>query len=548
MMPPAPANRWSLPRRSTRRLLASLALFLPLSGHAQSVSARGLVTLTSDAEERIRLGQITGRSGTAGYLIRSSSRFWPPNDTTTWSFTVVTPEIRAVRNSGLPYSSNDSYMWAGRGWSTEAMAGIAGNVGPVTVVLAPVAIAEDNKQFQVIPYRQDAKPARSVWANPFHPLPESIDLPLRFGDQRRRRVEAGQSSITVAAAPISFGFATENIWWGPGIRNAITLSSNAGGFPHAFAQLTRPLRSSWGVFDAQWIVGQLSESEFFDADSSNDRRGLAGLAITWSPNADSALTFGISRLVMSARDKRAFPLGAAFDVLHTVGHANADTSTTPIEHGKDQIFSLFGRWVLPESGFEAYAEWARFEEPVSFRDLLEYPGHSQGYTLGVQWAHPLAQRRVFRLQAEASYLEPDPSLRVRPVATTYTSHGVPQGFTQRGKNLGAAIGPGASSQWLAGDMFAPAWRFGVYLSRIRWDNGVAFEPIVPDFKRQDVTLLAGLRANYVWHGVDMGIDFAHAARFDYLYQAFILTPTVTGGIDLINNTLTLTLSTAVWPR
>jgi hypothetical protein len=160
----------------------------------------------------------------------------------------------------------------------------------------------------------------------------------------------------------------------------------------------------------------------------------------------------------------------------------------------------------------------------------------------------LSQQRTFRLHGEVSYLEPDPSLRVRPVAITYTSHSVPQGFTHRGKTLGAAIGPGASSQWITGDVFAPRWRLGAYLERIRWDNGVLFEPIVPDFKRQDVTLLAGLRGSVSWRGMSLLLDFAHAARFDYLFQAYALSPGKTGGIDLINNTVSFTLSSAVWPR
>ena len=214
----------------------------------------------------------------------------------------------------------------------------------------------------------------------------------------------------------------------------------------------------------------------------------------------------------------------------------------------DQIFSLFARWVFPAAGFEAYAEWARFEEPLSFRDLLESPGHSEGYTLGLQWAHPLAEKRTFRLQSEASYLEPDPSLRIRPVATTYTSRGVPQGFTNLGKTLGAAIGPGASSQWLAGDVFAPRWRIGAYANRIRWDNGVLFEDIVPQYKRQDVTLSAGLRGSVSWQGTTVLIDFAHAARFNYLFQSYILGPAKFGGIDILNNTLSVSLSRAAWPR
>jgi hypothetical protein len=155
---------------------------------------------------------------------------------------------------------------------------------------------------------------------------------------------------------------------------------------------------------------------------------------------------------------------------------------------------------------------------------------------------------AFQLQGEASYLEPDPSLRVRPVAVSYTSRAVPQGFTNLGETLGAAIGPGASSQWLAGDFFASWWRVGSYVGRIRWDNGVLFEPIVPEFKRQDVTLFAGLRASVEWQRVRLMADLTHAARYNYLFQAYILGPSQFGGVDLINNTFAITITTAVGPR
>ena len=40
--------------------------------------------------------------------------------------------------------------------------------------------------------------------------------------------------------------------------------------------------------------------------------------------------------------------------------------------------------------------------------------------------------------------------------------------------IGAAIGPGASSQWLAVDYFAPTWRVGVAGGRIRWDDDALY--------------------------------------------------------------------------
>jgi len=502
-----------------------------------------MITLGGETDERIRLGQLVGGSSTDGYLLRTMSRLFPgASERGSWRAGVVEPEARVVRNSGIPFSLNEGSLWAGRGWNGEATTGGFLFAGPVRLIVAPTFVAEENRAFQVIPYPQNATPARSVWANPFHPMPESIDLPLRLGDRSRARVDAGQSSLTVDAPLVSLGVGTENLWWGPGIRNAITLSNNAPGFPHAFVQL-RPLHTSGGTLDGQWILGSLRESDFFDGDSTNDTRSLAGLAVTWAP-PNSGLTFGGARLVMSVRSNNQVPASAAFDVLRRAGQPD---DTTRAAGRRDQISSLFARWVFPHPGFEAYAEWARFEEPRSFRDFLEYPGHSQGYTLGFQWADSLARARAFRLQSEVSYLEPDASIRVRPVAVTYTSRSVPQGFTERGRTLGAAIGPGASSQWLAGDIFAPRWRLGAYLSRIRWDNGTLFEPIVPQYKRQDVTLAAGLRGSASWRGVRALVDYAHAARFNYLYQSYILGPSRFGGIDLINNTFSVTLTTTV-PR
>lgn len=541
------------PRSRRRRwpFAAALALVcLGRAARAQEYVVRPIVTLTSEAEERIRLGQLTGRICSDAFLIRSVSRLITACDTTpSWQYGIVAPEARVIRNSGLPFSINDGSLWAGRGWNGELTAGAFAFAGPLRVIFAPTVVSEQNTAFQVIPYSQIASPPRSVWANPFHPPPESIDLPLRFGDRSRSRIDFGQSSVTYDVPFVSLGVSTENLWWGPGIENAITLSNNAPGFPHAFVQM-RPLHTQYGVFDAQWILGQLRESDFFDTVSSNNRRALNGLAFTWTPPGEPGLTLGTARLVMSQQNKGRVITSSAFDFLRLVGqpNTNPDTSSKAVRGGRDQIFSLFGRWVFAPAGFEAYLEWARFEDPKSFRDLLEYPGHSEGYTLGFQWARPLAPLMTFRLQGEASYLEPDPSLRLRPVAVTYTSRAVPQGFTNRGQTLGAAIGPGASSQWLAGDVFTRGWRFGAYLNRIRWDNGTLFEPIVPEFKRQDVTLLAGLRGSVSWYGVNLAVDFAHAARFDYLFQAYVLGPTKTGGIDLLNNTLSVTLSTALGPR
>jgi hypothetical protein len=548
-------------RRSRTTGLLTIATALSLGARratfAQDTGVAPLITLGSDAEDRLRLGQLLGTQP-AGFLLKSASRLSEPFDSAASPYAVLRPEVRAVHNSELPFSLNQGPMWASVGWNESVLVGGIMRDGRVTLIAAPQFLSEQNLPFQAIPYSQS--PPRSRWANPYHPPPESIDLPLRFGDRPIHHLDPGQSSLTVDAGGVAFGAATENLWWGPGIRNAITLSDNAPGFPHFFAQTRQPAHTRAGTFDVQYILGQLSESGYFDTVSTNNNRSLNGLALTWGTPFDSSLTVGFARLVMGTETSGAFPFSAALDVLGSAGHIDGDTTKPIPRTGRAQITSLFARWLVPGAGFEAYAEWARFEEPISLRDFLEFPGHSEGYTLGFQWAHPMAAARAFQLQGELSYLEPDPSLRVRWTPTTYTSRAVPQGFTQNGRVLGAAIGPGSSSQWLAGDLFAPRWRVGSYLGRIRWDNGVQFERIVPNVQASstaiqipftDVSLFAGVRGSVSWKGSTLLVDFTHGARFNYLFQAYQLGSTRPGffdhigGVDLVNNTLSVTLSSAL---
>jgi hypothetical protein len=192
--------------------------------------------------------------------------------------------------------------------------------------------------------------------------------------------------------------------------------------------------------------------------------------------------------------------------------------------GRDsqQILSLFGRWVFPRDGLELYAEWARHELPASLRDLLVAPTHTQGYTLGLAWSRPLGSgtARSLTLEGELTFLEHSATELDRPAASFYTSPGVGQGYTQRGQSIGAAIGPGASSQWLAAHY---RWRSGgvrLSLQRIRWDNDAYYEVhrVTRQFNAHDVSLLAGVRGEWRAPWADLTLELMREARYDYLFQ------------------------------
>ena len=44
-------------------------------------------------------------------------------------------------------------------------------------------------------------------------------MPERFGNENHNSINTGQSSIRLNWKDISIGLSTENIWWGPSIRN-----------------------------------------------------------------------------------------------------------------------------------------------------------------------------------------------------------------------------------------------------------------------------------------------------------------------------------------
>ena len=524
-------------KRLLHGVLVLTALLAPDDSAGQVWGTQPWTSIGSEAEDRLRLDHLLNGTPTTGYLLRTPSILLSQPDSaresrSRWTLMLLPPELRSVWNSDLPVSMNDGALWAGAGWSARLTTGVRLGVGRSTLILAPDFLYQENAPFQFFPFPQNLEPPRKIHADPFHPLPESIDKPVRFGDETLDEIGLGQSSLTVRLGAVSLGAATANAWRGPGIRNGIIMSNHAPGFPHLFLRTTRPIETRAGKLEGSWILGRLKESDYFDLDPSNDERSLSGLVLTLQPSFEPGITLGLARVVYASKTEKRGWTSAAFDVLRSA---------------PDQIFSLFGRWVFSPAGFEVYGEWARFEQPASFKDFLEFPGHSQGYTAGFQWAARKRGTGVLRVQAEMTNLEPSGAWRVKSIFSTYTSRLVPQGYTHRGQVIGAGIGPGASSQWLAFDFMPEGWRAGAFVGRIRWDNYILWTDVVLHPRREDVSLFWGLRGAVDVLGWNLSGELSHGIRLNYLFQTF-KPDAVTGraeGVDIANTTVTVSLAKAV---
>lgn len=461
--------------------------------------------------------------------------------------TLVPPALELIWNSEIPFTFNDGPLWAGRGLNGWVAGGVSGATdtrhGSVRLVVAPLLAFSQNLPFPIFP---GTAPDRSFYSSPFHGPGNSADLPLRFGDRHLLRIDPGASEIAFERRNARARLTAANDWWGPGVRNALVMSSHAAGVPRIEVSTIRPIPTRAGAVTIKAIAGALTESNFFDR-QPNDYRSLSGAIVTLRPAFDSNFTVGLSRVVYAVIESPLIgPLAHSLDVLtrwEYIGGPGDTTASGSPRQRADQIAALFARWVFPEAGLEAYAEWARMDLPKSPGELLVAPHHSGGYTIGLQYAVPRGAN-VLRLQTEFTYVEQSRVFRDRPSHDFYAGRASSQGYTQRGQAIGAAIGPGGSSQWLALDHFAPRWHGGVFAGRIRWENDALYRQFAPNFMRHDVTVFGGARGSLRSAFTDVSAEITYGYRFNYLFQNGFASP---GGVRTVDKR-NLTLRLSATPR
>jgi hypothetical protein len=484
----------------------------PAQATTRSV-VQALPTVGGALEEAARMAQLRGEEPPDGFLLRSPSSL-SAGPARGVSLMVLAPEVLLAWNSRLPSSFLDGALWAGRGGGALVMAGVDLRLGPVRLVAAPEVTWSANTEFDsYLPpaWREDDPPTYYPdWQRNEH----SIDLPYRMGPGSLAGVRAGQSSLTVQAGPLAFGAASENEWWGPGVRSALVLSNQAAGFGHLFARTARPLRTPAGTLEARWLAGALRDSRWYAPAHGGERgwRSFSAAALVLSPSR--ALSLGAARSVYAPADGMMDALSGGALVF-----TRWDQTGAPMQEPSEQIISLFGRLLLPAAGMEVYAEWARTRLPLTVKDLLEMPEHSQGYTVGLQWLRPLGSGEL-RLQAEHTYLEESPTYAWRTNGSWYASADVPQGYTNEGQVLGSPLGPGGSGQWLAADWLRGRGRMGLFLARVRWDQDAYYDQ-PGGFNRYlayDVSLFGGVRAAVALGQVRLDAEYGLEHRWNIFYQ------------------------------
>jgi hypothetical protein len=448
---------------------ALLMLLITQSAATQSLPVGSLL------EDYLRILQMRGEADVGSFLVRplslgrlrltAESHTWDArlgtarNLSTHGALAVAAPSLRTFVNTSFPVGGADGVVWQGRGVTTVLDGGAVVRVGALTVTARPAVIYTQNAGFDLAPVGLHDMPE---YAYPWF----RIDMPQRFGPTDFWTLDPGQSEVRFDAWGGSLGFGTSNLFWGPGVRNAIVMSQNAPGFPHAFLGTDGMLETVLGGFEARWVWGRLQQSDWFDPSSTSSKRFITGIALAYAPPYFEGLSLGLARVFYVSVPPSGTPVSDYLSVLQGIRKRTIATPENPTgDDAHDQILSLFARWVLAESRFEVYGEWARNDHSWEIRDFLLEPEHSQAYTVGLRQGFDAPGERFATLTAELTHLEASPTFQVRGKGTYYAHHLTTQGYTQRGQIIGAAVGPGGNSQHLGFDLYDPSGRLSIYLER-----------------------------------------------------------------------------------
>ena len=530
------------PRAAALVVLLSLVAAGAL-GAQDSVRTRSALWVGSPLDDYLRLMQLTGEQPLSSRLLRPLEREarlltmsdsaaperspWSMRygsrqraDTGLSAFERYEPILRVTGNTAVPFGGNDGALWAGKGLNFALDLGIAARYGPLTVRLAPSLVYSQNKEF-VLAVLYGAPADMSPYADPYQST--EIDMPQRFGDAPVRRLDAGQSSIQVAGHGVRGGVGTENMWWGPGMGNALLMSNNAGGVPHVFLGTDGPVDVWVGKLEALYTVGFMTSSGFWrpDVPDSLSNRWMKALVVVLEPRGAPGLYLGAGRTYYQYVPADGIGFRDLIGILEAPEKKKLITATNPLgDDSRDQMIELFARWVMPASNFEVYGSYGRNDHAFDQRDLIFEPDHSSASSLGFQKLFLQPSRGFVRLRGEVTSLADGLTSTVRPDPTWYAHHIVSQGYTQRGQIIGAQAGPGGRQADLGLDVYRAWGSVGGFADWRRLNDDVHFRRYGPGSgelyggARHDVFLGLGLRGTALLKYADLSFSLMRQTEYN----------------------------------
>ena len=352
------------------------------------------------------------------------------------------PEWFNSYNTKAPYGQNDGTLWQGKGYNTSLTAGARLEAFGFEATFKPQVSWSQNREFDYMPGVYGSEYSY-FWKG-------NIDLVQRYGDSSFWTFDWGDTEIRYSWNNFTVGFGFQSPWLGPAFLNPMLGSNNAGTYPKFDIGLRKTKvympYTDWylGEIEGRAWLGYLTESDYFDNDSTNNHRQLTGFSVAYSPSILPGFTIGANKICINYwKDKSAKYLNPLY---------STNGSQTGNRIDEDQKMSLFTTWKFPQVGFEVYGEFG--VDDYTGKGFAN-PFHTAIYTVGAKKELSFFRRfQKFNIRPEIifewSNFEMSQDFQLQWNYMGYYSHGfIAQGYTQNGQILGAGSGYFGTSQYIA---------------------------------------------------------------------------------------------------
>jgi hypothetical protein len=431
----------------------------------------------------------------------------------------------------LPYDINGGSLLPTRGDQLLVSGGVYATIGnKIQIQIAPEWGVAANKNYEVFSQQLGNR----AWADRYK-FWNTIDIPEQFGQGSITQFLPGQSFIKYKAKHISFGLSTQNLWWGPGNRNALIMSSNAPGFMHATIETSQPIQTRIGEFEGQIIGGELTNSGFEPPRTNsvyngnfvyqpkrNGTRYMTGMMLSWRPKWTPNLYLGFAKASYLYSADITNPV----DYLPLQGFFGKSITNTEKNNQKASMGSLFIRYLMPKEQAELYLEYGRKEQLLTPLDFITSDAFRRAYLVGFRKLFPTKNNAHILFAAELTQMQAQTAEFIRNPDSWYSHSYVREGYTNRGRSIGAGIGPGSNSQ-----SFEIAWvkglkRIGLQFERLRHNSDFyyyAFE-YISDFRRHWIDLSTNLKIDWHLKNVYLSGQFGVVRSYNYKWLIIQVDP------------------------
>lgn len=365
--------------------------------------------------------------------------------------------------------------------------------------------------------RNDTLVASPLGTSPFqYPMREgTIDLPPRFGDKSFSRWDAGRTEIALRPRGMEVALSHAPPAVGGGRWMGLLSGRGAPGFWHLRVGTATPMSFRGAQVSGYVMAGRLTNSDFA-LDSPGASRPLyrAAVEVAPFPHEPGLRLHAASAVIWNRRD------GVSLEGLLSPLSLPFQSATSPQK--ALALTSLGVQWAFPQDQLEVYAELVSQGGRRSLGQVLEAPLEGKGWMLGMRKAWTPSPDLHLAFGAEWTNLEANKNRLIRPPLTLYTDSLVTQGYTHRGRMLGAWIGPGSNSQIVDASIASRGMHLTLFGMRWAHDNDRYYRYFLPqpnptNYQKHEVELILGAELKYCFSSIHVGASFAHAVLYNRFY-------------------------------